>query len=121
MPRAGNKFPKADRLGGRLVFSAVFDGKAKQSLGPLAAYSLPNNLGHPRLGISISRRVGTAIRRNRIKRLLREAFRLHPHDLSYDLVIVPRPHAPRPLAEYQHLLATLLKRSDAVWQKRSLP
>jgi ribonuclease P protein component len=120
MQRAGNKFPKADRLGGRLVFAAVFDGKVKQSQGPLSAYSLPNNLGHARLGISISRRVGTAVRRNRIKRLLREAFRSHPQKLSYDLVIVPRPHAPRSLAEYQAMLSTLLKRSDAVWQKRSL-
>jgi len=120
MPRPSNKFPRADRLGGRLVFAAVFDGKVKQSQGPLSVYSLPNNLGHSRLGISISRRVGTAVRRNRIKRLIREAFRLHPQKLSYDLVIVPRPHAPRALTEYQQLLATLLHRSDAVWQKRSL-
>jgi ribonuclease P protein component len=119
MQRAGHKFPKADRLGGRLVFAAVFDAKVKQSQGPLAAYSLPNNLGHPRLGISISRRVGTAVVRNRIKRLIREAFRLHPKELSYDFVIVPRPHEPRKLADYQKLLATLLHRSHAAWQKRS--
>ena len=77
-------------------------------------YSLPNDLGHQRMGISISRRVGTAPRRNRIKRLLREAFRLSPIVLprGYDLVIVVRPHAPLEFSEYQKLFAQLVEKSD---------
>jgi len=85
----------------------------------LAAYSLPNDLGHPRLGISISRRVGTAPVRNRIKRLLREAFRLHPHGLprGYDLVIVVRAHPPMELGDYQRLMGEMISKSDAAWQR----
>ena len=114
-------FPRSHRLSGKLAFSAVYDAKMKVSRGPLAAYSLQNDLGHPRLGISISRRVGSAPVRNRIKRLLREAFRLHRHDLprGYDLVIVVRPHLPMELAEYQRLIGEMISKSHAAWQRLS--
>jgi ribonuclease P protein component len=115
-----NTFPKTHRLRGKLLFAAVYDAKAKESWGPLVAYSLPNDAGHPRMGISISRRVGIAARRNRIKRLLREAFRAHQRDLpsGYDFVIVVRPHEPLVLAEYQKLIAGLMLRSHERWAKR---
>src|SRR5581483_11949492 len=115
VPQKQNTYPKSHRLGGRLQFAAVFDAKAKESRGPLTVYSLRNELGHSRLGVSISRRVGIAVRRNRIKRLLREAFRLRQSELprGYDLVIVVRPHEPLALAEYEKLLTSLAQRSDA--------
>ena len=114
-------FPRAHRLSGKLAFAGVYDARSKQSRGPLAVFSRPNGLPHPRLGLSVSRRVGTAPRRNRIKRLLREAFRAHQRDLpvGYDLVIVVRPHEPMILAEYHRLLTTLMVASHAAWQKRA--
>jgi len=120
MPQHAYTFPKSHRLSGRLQFSAVFDAKVRESRGPLTMYALPNDIGHARLGISISRRVGTAPRRNRIKRLLRESFRLLQHDLprGYDLVIVVRPHEPLILAEYQKLLMALVLRVHRAWKKR---
>jgi len=47
----------------------------------------------PRLGLSVSKKMGGAVVRNRIKRLLREAFMDRAHDLSdeYDLVLIARP------------------------------
>jgi ribonuclease P protein component len=100
-------FPRSCRLGGRHEFSAVFEARTRESRGPLTVYAKANALGHGRLGISISRKVGTAVRRNRIKRLLREAFRLMQHDLpgGYDLVVVVRPHEPLILADYQRLMS----------------
>ncbi len=114
-------FPRSHRLTGKLQFAAVYDARVITTRGPLVMYSLPNNLGHLRMGISISRRVGTAPKRNRIKRLLREAFRLHRDELvrGYDLVVVVRPHAPMNLGDYQKLYAQLLQKSDTAWTKTS--
>ena len=116
-------FPQSHRLRHRLEFAAVYEGKVRQSRGPLTVYALPNGLGHPRLGLSTSRKLGTAVRRNRIRRLLREAFRHLRHDLpaGYDLVVVVRPHEPLMLAEYQKLLMGLVVKLHAEWEKRGNP
>ena len=102
-------YPRTRRLSGKLAFASVFERKVKETRGPLVVFACPNELKYPRLGISISRRVGTAPKRNRIKRLLREAFRLMQHDLpvGYDFVIVVRPHETQMLADYQRLLSGL--------------
>lgn len=105
MEPQAHSFPRSHRLSGRNAFARVFDGRVRTSRGPLTIYAVSNELAHPRLGISIGRKVGTAVRRNRIKRLLREAFRLSQHELPpFDWVIVVRPHEPMALPEYQKFI-----------------
>jgi len=118
MPRP--TFPKSRRLREREEFAAVYEAKVRESGGPLVVYARPNQLGYPRLGLSTSRKVGTAVRRNRIRRLLREAFRHLQHDLpaGYDLLIIVRPHEPLRLAEYQKLLMGAIVKLHAAWQRR---
>jgi ribonuclease P protein component len=112
--------PRSHHLRLPRQFEAAYAARVRESRGPLTVYALPNDLGHPRLGLSVSRKVGTAVRRNRIRRLLREAFRLMQHDFprGYDLVIVVRPHEPLMLAEYQKLLAAAVFRLHQAWQRR---
>jgi ribonuclease P protein component len=117
------RFSKDKRVAGREEFAAVFDAKVRQSRGPLTAYAIPTDRESPRLGLSVSRRVGTAPRRNRIKRMLREAFRLMQHDFprAYDVVIVVRAHEPLILAEYQRMLTALMVKLHTAWQQRESP
>ena len=114
-------FSKPQRVRSRREFSAVFDAKVRQSRGPLVAYAIPTDRKTPRLGLSVPKHVGTAPRRNRIKRLLRESFRLMQHDFPrpYDLIIVVRPHEPMILAEYQRLMSGLMMKLHQAWQNRS--
>ena len=113
-------FPRTHRLRTRAQFSAVYDGRIRESRGPMMVYALPNDLGHLRLGLSVSRKVGTAPRRNLIKRRLREAFRLMQHDLprGYDFLIVVRPHEPLMLADYQRMLSAMAVKLHATWSRR---
>jgi ribonuclease P protein component len=120
MPERTYKYSGKLRLQHALQFNAVYAGKVRESRGPLTIFAIPNDLGHPRLGLSVGRKVGTAPKRNRIKRLLREAFRLMQHDLSlgYDFVINVRPHETAMLADYQRLLAAATIKLHATWQAR---
>ena len=60
--------------------------------GSFAVFMRGNDGGIPRLGLSIAARVvGNAVRRNRIKRVIRESFRLHQHELpAVDIVVNAR-------------------------------
>jgi ribonuclease P protein component len=119
MPVKRFTWPRSRRLSGRKTFAAVYSAGVKQGRGPLILYSIRNDLDFCRWGLSVSRRVGTAVMRNRIKRLIRESIRLLQHDLrgGYDLVIVVRPHEPLILAEYQKLLFHLAIKTDGYWAK----
>ena len=115
-------YPRPMRLSGKLLFERAYETGVKQTRGPLKVFALANGLPHARMGLSVSRRVGSAPRRNRIKRLLRESFRLMPlsRSLGYDLVIVVRPHEPLELAAYQRLLAELVSRVQSQLDKKSI-
>ena len=118
-PRS-NAFPKKMRLTHSRQFAAVYNGGLRRSSGPITIIALPNDLEYNRLGLSIGRRLGGAVRRSRLKRCLREAFRLTQHDVptGYDIVIVARPHDPLPTPEYERLLASALARVDRANEDR---
>jgi len=83
-------FKKSQRLVTETDFRAVLAYKCCTDNDLLRLYVRPNDLGYPRLGISISRKYGKAVIRNRLKRLVREAFRLAQHDIpsGYDYLLI---------------------------------
>lgn len=99
-------FRHRQRLHGSRAFAAVFEAQLRKNMGPIVVCGRPNGLDYNRLGLSVPRRIGTAVRRAGIKRRLREAFRLGQHDgpKGYDLVIAVRPHDTLAVAEYQRLV-----------------
>ncbi|MEI7687707.1 MAG: ribonuclease P protein component [Planctomycetota bacterium] len=104
------RFPKNLHLRRPSEFRAVYDFRVGASDAWLGVSAMPNRLGDSRLGLSVSRRYGNAVRRVRLRRLYREAFRLGRHELpaGLDLVMIPRSPNEPTLAQVQASLKTLL-------------
>ena len=84
-----SSFPQSARLKTPAEFDAVYDRKKSAADGLLVVFAGPAAGGKPRLGLSVSRKVGNAVVRNRWKRLLREVFRTSELP-ACDFVAVPR-------------------------------
>lgn len=85
-------FPRLARLTLKRDFSFVFEDPCKVSAGSFTILARRNELSHPRLGMAISKKnAKTAVSRNRIKRMVRESFRVHYEQLGdFDIVVLTR-------------------------------
>jgi ribonuclease P protein component len=82
------RFPSACRLRKRSEFQKVYESGARVAGARIVLFVLPRDENGPRLGLTATRKVGGAVVRNRMRRLVREAFRRH-RDLvgRWDLVV----------------------------------
>ncbi len=119
VPRALH-FRRRQRLTRALEYQAIYAARVRKLRGPLTVFARPNELDHARLGLSVGRRVGGAVKRNAIKRRLREAFRHLQYEVArpYDLIVNVAPHRLMPAQEYQALLHAAWVALDAEWAKR---
>jgi ribonuclease P protein component len=85
-------FTKADRILKRSEFIALSKSGKRVQSAKFIAYYLPAQYNQPRLGVTVTKKVGQAVERNRIKRLVREFFRLNRHCLSgkWDINIIAK-------------------------------
>jgi len=115
LPSVRAKFPKTRRLSGNIAFARVFGAKCSASNRHLVVYVRENGLPYARIGLSVGRRLGGAVQRNRLKRLIREAFRLEAAVLpaGFDLVCIPRPDSGATLDDYRAAMKTVTGRALA--------
>ena len=85
-------FPRTARLGKRREFDLVFRTGGKGIGAGLVVYARANDAGRNRLGMAVSKKNGNAVQRNRIRRLIREAYRHVSPELpqGFDFVCIPR-------------------------------
>lgn len=90
--RGEQGFPRAERLLKRGDFEEAYSAGRREECGFFVLVALDRSAGPSRLGISVSRKVGNAVARNRCKRLIREVFRRNSARLptGWDLVVVVR-------------------------------
>lgn len=89
---------KPEELGSRfrmrssLDFSAVYSTRLSLRTKDLIVCVRRNGLGHPRIGLSVSVKIGNAVVRNRVKRILRDIFRRNRESIpgDFDLVFIPK-------------------------------
>lgn len=86
-------FRPHERINDPADFRRAFDRKRSASDSAMVVHGVENGRDYPRLGISVGRKkIRSAAARNRVKRAIREAFRLNKAELppGVDLVVVPR-------------------------------
>lgn len=106
------------RLKRNADFQRVFAGRVSFADDRLIMFVAENDLNRVRAGICVGKKLGSAVVRNRYKRVLREAFRTIQHDLpgGYDYVLIPRKIGPVRMEQYRRSLERLVQRM----QKRAV-
>lgn len=104
------RFRKHERLRSRSDFARVFARKCSVGNGALVVYVAANGLTWSRLGLAVGKRVGGAVRRNYVRRRIREAFRQKRADLpkGYDIICVALPRATDPDVDLAHSACSLV-------------
>jgi ribonuclease P protein component len=105
-------FTKSQHLRCKSDFERVYARKCKAADGVLLVFAACNEGPLTRIGLSVSKKHGGAIVRNRLKRLLREAFRLMQHQIpgNLDLILIPLAKERASLPVYEDSLVQLTNR-----------
>lgn len=87
---SGQALPAAQRIRRRLDFERVYKEGTRVHGRFMTVFVLANGGTAQRFGVAATRKIGSAVVRNRAKRLSREVFRRRKIDVGLDVVVVPR-------------------------------
>jgi ribonuclease P protein component len=109
---ADQRFPARFRIRRNGDFRRAYRRRVSAGDERLLVFGFPNGFPYPRLGLSVSRKVGGAVYRNRWKRVLREAFRRSRKAIpgGLDLVVIPRQTAAPEFQQVTQSLTCLAQR-----------
>ena len=101
--------PKSKRIHRQLDFARIYGLQQRAGDAYLLVFAAPNELNKSRFGVSVSKKHGNAVKRARLKRLLREAFRHVQHELppGLDVILIPQRNAGAELTDFQSSLVQL--------------
>ncbi|MEA2691849.1 MAG: ribonuclease protein component [Acidobacteriota bacterium] len=109
-PAQDERLRQAERLRRRADYLRCYRTGRRRHGSLAILYFIPNELGHPRIGITASRKVGKAVVRQRLKRRIKESYRRWKRRGSLpamDLVVHLKPEAGK--ADYLSFRAELLR------------
>ena len=101
--------PRECRIVSRAEYDAVYREAKRRSSRQFTLFVRPNGLPISRFGWSIKKALGNAVKRNRIRRRLREIFRLHRREIAVGWDIVVHPRTTVATAEFSALAQEMLK------------
>jgi ribonuclease P protein component len=119
----GFDYPRECRLTSPADFERVYSQRQRFSDVRLLVYAAPGATLVTRAGFSVSRKHGPSVVRHRLKRLLREAFRLIRAELpsGLDLVVIPQHGAVATMEEYRWSLGRLAQKAARRFNPESKP
>jgi len=97
---------RVERVRRRPEYEAIYEEGRRLSGRLMTVFVQDNSLGRARLGIAATRKLGSAVIRNRAKRLVREVFRRNKPPGGLDIVVIPRREMIE--ADYAHVEADFL-------------
>jgi len=116
---AGERLPAAERLRRRTDYLRCYRTGRRRNGSLAFLYFVPNQLGHPRIGITASRKVGKAVMRHRLKRRIKETYRRWPDRRqlpAMDLVVHLKPEAGK--SDFPGLRTELLRLLGSLRERR---
>ena len=116
-----NRFPKSLRLRNTEQFQRVFAARCSVADGTLILFAADNELPHSRLGLTVSKKIGNAVARNRWKRLIREAFRTNQATLPEGLDFVVLPQRNVDVRTVKHLDKSLQNLAAKIYRRVKKP
>jgi len=107
-------FPRSRRLQRPQDFQRVYDAGQRAGDEHVLMFAVPSPCGSTRIELSVSRKHGNSVVRHRLKRLLREAYRLSQPDVpeGLDLVLIPRLGSRAGVEQYRRSIVDLSQRLD---------